>query len=530
MSIRSDIPSLARLEHEIGARLGRGDLAGAAHVAGVCRRVWPSSPSGWLYGSMVVLAADDKPGALAIIEEGLVSHPSNVQCLLQKAEVLLAMGRREESLDAAVAAAANAGDTVPALGAISDFLVYAREHGRALAILDRAVAAAPANPTMRLKRAAVYRFIGDFERSTCDYEEVLHVAPGDTEALKSLSELRRQTKDNNRIADIQEALTHTPAGSLEASHLHFALAKSFEDLGEHALSWQHLSEGNRIEHSQAPYNSALDEAAIGRLMAGFPDLEAPRTDTTGEAPIFIVGLPRSGTTLVERVISGHSQVHGAGELAAWTESQDAAARRLGAAQPRDWLSYASSLGALDPGLVAQEYLARTRAWRGTRARFCDKQTLNFFYCPVILRAFPQARIIHVTRHPLASCYALYKARFAPGIYRFCYDLKDLGDFYIRYHRLMAHWHRILPGRILDVAYEDMVTALEPTTRRMLDYLGLNFEAACLDFHLNQAASTTSSSVQARQPLYDTSLQQWRHHEAALAPLRAQLEAAGIVIP
>jgi tetratricopeptide (TPR) repeat protein len=528
MSTRPDVPSLARLEHEIGLRLGQGDLLGAARAAAVCRTAWPSSPSGWLYGSMVVLLADDKVGALAIIEEGLASHPSNVQCLLQKAEVLLAMGRREESLGAVTAAAANAGDVVPALGALADFLTYAREHTRALAILDRAVAAAPSDPAMLLKRAAVRRYVGDFERSGLDYEEVLRLTPGDTEALKSLSELARQTPEHNHIAATEDALRRAPAGSHDAGSLRFALAKSCEDLGEHERSWEHLVAGNRIEHSLARYDSALDEAAIGQLLASFPDVEGAWPDTTAEAPIFIVGLPRSGTTLVERIIGSHSQVHGAGELAAWTESQNAAAQRLGTMRPSDWISYASALAALDPALVAREYLARTRAWRGTRTRFCDKQTLNFFHCAVILRAFPQARILHVTRHPLASCYSLYKARFPPGTFRFCYDLKDLGDFYIRYRRVMDHWHRILPGRILDVAYEDVVKALAPTTRRMLDYAGLPFEEACLAFHLNPAAATTSSSVQARQPLYESSLEQWRHHEGGLAPLRSQLEAAGIL--
>jgi len=203
--------------------------------------------------------------------------------------------------------------------------------------------------------------------------------------------------------------------------------------------------------------------------------------------------------------------------------------RFGSSTPTDWLGYASMLGSVDAGLVAGEYLERARARRGTRPRFSDKQVINFFYCPLIFRAFPQARIVHLTRHPLAACYAIYKARFGANTYPFAYNLVELGDFYIGYRKLMAHWHRILPGRIFDLAYEDVVTAQEPTTRRLLDYVGLPFEEACLQFHLNPASTATSSAVQVRQPLYDSSLQQWRHYEAELAPLRKQLEAAGIPV-
>jgi hypothetical protein len=193
-----------------------------------------------------------------------------------------------------------------------------------------------------------------------------------------------------------------------------------------------------------------------------------------------------------------------------------------------WLGYASALSDLDGESIAREYLARSRSRRGDKARFSDKQTANFFYCALILRAFPNARIVHLTRHPLAACYAIYKTRFY-GTFAFGNDLADLGDFYVDYRRLMAHWHRIVPGRILDLAYEEVVTSLEPATRRLLDYVGLPFEAACLEFHRNPAATMTASSVQVRRPLYDSSLQQWRNYADELKPLRARLEAAGIAV-
>jgi hypothetical protein len=263
-----------------------------------------------------------------------------------------------------------------------------------------------------------------------------------------------------------------------------------------------------------------------RIIAGFSDVRIADGDKTAESPIFIVGLPRTGTTLVERIIGRHSQINSAGELSALSEAIDAAmTRTTGSASP-DWQRYAEALPALDGTVIAEEYLARSRPWRGERPRFSDKQLTNFLYCGLILRAFPNARIVHLTRHPLAACYAIYKNRF-DGTYPFSYDLSEIAEFFIGYRRLMAHWHRVLPDRILDVAYEDVVSDLETATRRLLEYLDLPFEADCLEFHLNPAPVKTASSVQVRQPLYDSSLHNWKHYDAQLLPLRKRLEAAGI---
>jgi hypothetical protein len=221
-------------------------------------------------------------------------------------------------------------------------------------------------------------------------------------------------------------------------------------------------------------------------------------------------------------------VHSAGELGALSEAIGAVVDAQAPLLTEGWLGFASALGGLDGEAIAREYLTRSRSRRGDKPRFSDKQTANFFYCALILRAFPNARIVHLTRHPIAACYAIYKTRFY-GTFAFGNDLAELGDFYVDYRRLMAHWHSILPGRILDVAYEDVVTALEPTTRRLLDYVGVPFEPACLEFHRNPAATMTASSVQVRRPIYDSSLQQWQNYVAELAPLRARLEAAGIKI-
>jgi hypothetical protein len=232
--------------------------------------------------------------------------------------------------------------------------------------------------------------------------------------------------------------------------------------------------------------------------------------------------------MVERILGSHSQVHPAGELPALSEAISAVLSRSADVAALDWAEYASRLSGVRGDALAGEYLARAASRRGARPRFCDKQTSNFYYCPLILRAFPNATIVHVTRHPLAACFAIYRTRFN-GTFPFSYDLDELAAYYAGYRRLMAHWHAVLPGRIVDVAYEDVVGDQEATTRRLLDAAGLPFEPACLEFHRNAAAVTTASAVQVRRPLYDSSLAHWRHYARGLAPLAEKLAAAGIAV-
>jgi tetratricopeptide (TPR) repeat protein len=521
-------PSLPDFQFEIGARMARGDWAAAAAAAAGCRTAWPADSAGWLLGSIAALFADKKEAALALVEERLATDPGDVQCLLQKAECLLALGRRTEALTAAHEGAVHAGTDAAALDAVGTFLVYAAAHSRALEIYDRAVEAAPQNAAIIGKRAEVHRFLGNFDFSARDHESVLEISPMNPDALKGLAELRHQSADQNAVAAMEAALAAAPAESEDITTLHYGLAKSYEDLGEYAASWRHLSAANKRQRARFQYDPAHERAVIGRIIAGFPHVEPVAADATGEQPIFIVGLPRTGTTLVERILGNHSQIHSAGELSALSEAIGAVVDASAPVLSEGWLGFASVLGELDGESIAREYLARSRSRRGDRPRFSDKQTANFFHCALILRAFPNARIVHLTRHPLAACHAIYKTRFY-GTFPYGNDLAELGDFYLDYRRLMAHWHSVVPGRIMDLAYEDVVTALEPTVRRLLDFVDVPFEPACLEFHRNPTATMTASSVQVRKPIYDSSLHLWKNYAAELAPLRARLEAAGIKI-
>jgi tetratricopeptide (TPR) repeat protein len=514
----------ATFERDIIGRLGSGDVAGAAALAAECRAARPEARAGWHFGSVAALLAGEHDRALALANEWLRIHPADAPGLLQRSKCHFALGDRAGA-NAAASAAIKASEDPALLDAIGEYLFHVSEYPLALAAYDRALGLRPGDPHLSAKRGVMHWTLGRFDQAAADYQAVLARVPGDPGALKALVELEPQRADRNRIADIEAALRSVPAGSKAAATLHLALAKSYEDMAEHGASWRHLLAGNRIERSLFQYDVAADRAMVERLIASFPDVESGCPDSTGESPIFIVGLPRTGTTLLERVIGRHSQVHAAGEMSALAEALGVALQRMGPQAANDWPHFAARA---DGGSIAREYISRVGARRGDRPRFTDKLPTNFLYCPVIMRAFPRARIVHLTRHPLATCYAIFKARFA-GAYPFAYDLTELGTFYLAYRRLMAHWHRILPGRILDVAYEDLVTGLEPTVRGLCRFLDLPYEAQCLEFHLNPAPTSTASAVQVRRKLYGTSLEQWRNYRQELSPLERQLTAAGIAL-
>jgi tetratricopeptide (TPR) repeat protein len=524
MMANMNAPSLAARDAQIGQLIATGNLPGAAQAAAECRRDWSTDPLGWVLGSVVALLMDLPELALRLIEECLSINGNDLRCLIQRAECLLALGRRNDALQAAADAAASAAGNPAALDAIGEFLVHAGDHAGALGVYDSALASVPDDAVLLAKRATVLRSLGEFDRAATDHRRILTLRADDSEALKGLADLGLDASEE-LVAAMESALARTAPHSREAAALHFGLAKVREDRHEFTPAWHHLSAANAIERKFFDYDPRVDMAVVDRLVSGFRDVEPAPSDTSGESPIFIVGLPRTGTTLVERIVSSHSAVHAAGELPALSEAISIVAK-AGTSASRNWLEFTRLLPALQGPPIAREYLARAGGRRGTKPRFIDKQPTNFFYAPLIFRAFPHAKVVHLTRHPLAACYAIFKTRFQ-GAFPFAYDLSELGQFYLGYRRVMSHCHKILPGRIMDVAYEEVIADQEAATRRILDYLDLPFEPACLDFHLNPASTATASAIQVRKPIYSSSIDLWRQYASELEPLAKLLRDGGL---
>jgi hypothetical protein len=306
-------------------------------------------------------------------------------------------------------------------------------------------------------------------------------------------------------------------------HLDFALGKALEDAREYEASFRHYAAGNQRRRSQLRWDGAANRAHVEaneRLFTA--DFFAARHGQGCPAadPIFVVGLPRSGSTLIEQILASHSQIEGTMELPDVAAIARGLSDKIAGDSP---LLYLEALAAAAPAELAalgQDYLDRTRIQRKTgRPHFIDKMPNNFAYTGLIHLMLPGAIIIDARRHPLATCFSAWKQHFARG-QSFTYDLAELGEYYADYVRLMAHFDAVLPGRVLRVDHEALVTDTEGEVRRLLAHCGLAFEPGCLDFHRNQRPVRTASSEQVRQPITTAGLDQWRHYEPWLGDLKA----------
>ncbi|HEY2678084.1 MAG TPA: sulfotransferase [Steroidobacteraceae bacterium] len=457
-------------------------------------------------------------------------EPHDSQRLLSRAQSLLALGRRSDACEAAAAAQLSAPPDPALFDAIGSLFSRANAQQRALAAFEQAVALAPRNPHFIFNRATVLRFLGRLADAEADYDRVIALKPGDYEAYKNRSDLRTQSVDANHLDELEALLAKGIPEWRGHVQIRYALAKEYEDIGDYAKSFHHLQAGAQKRREQIRYDVAVDVATVDAIIASLPGTPSNAIDQhhgpvqVGN-PIFIVGLPRSGTTLVERILGSHSAVFSAGELPDFALSIVDAVR---AATGKTQLSRGELIARsaeLDFAMLGRDYLKRARGTAAAEGRFIDKMPLNYLYCGLIGRALPSAKIVHVTRQPMAICYAMYKTLFEDG-YPFSYDLKEIGRYYIAYRRLMDHWHATLQSSMYTVNYESLVADQRAETLKLLEFCGLDWQDACMDFHRNASATTTASAVQVRQPLYDSSVDQWRHYAAPLAQLNDQLRAAG----
>ena len=481
----------------------------------------------------------DWTGALLQIDRALLAKPGMGQGLLTRAQCLLALGRRDEARGSAAAALAGATADPLLLDALGSFFSFVGDQPTALDAFEQAAALAPDNAHIIFNRATVRRFLGQLAAAEADYDRVIALRPADCEAYKNRSDLRTQTVDRNHIAELERLAAQGLADWRSEVQIRYALAKEYEDLGDYRNSFEQLRQGAAKRRENLRYDVRNDVSTVDWIIEAFPAgreaaasvRAAPQQATTQPAapqpaaPIFIVGLPRSGTTLVDRILSSHSQVRSAGELNDFALSLVARVRSEsgGGQLPRHELVARSAQ--VDFAALGRDYLARARAVIGEGC-FTDKMPLNYLYCGLIQRALPNARIVHLTRHPMAAGYAMYKTLFKDG-YPFSYDLDEIARYYIAYRKLMDHWNAVMPGAIHSVNYENLVTDQISETRKLLEFCGLDWQDACAEFHRNPSATTTASASQVRRPIYDSSVAQWRHYAAQLVVLSDALESAGI---
>ena len=399
-------------------------------------------------------------------------------------------------------------------------LALVGEDRRVIEIYEALLADYPRQPRLWLNYGHTLRAVGRREDAVAAYKRSLELAPGLGDAYWSLANLKVAALGAADEDAMLQALTRGDLTADDRLHLHFALGKALEDRGEHAGAFEHYAKGAALRRAETPYDAHEITDLLRRSQALFtPAFLAEHTGSgsNSEAPIFIVGLPRSGSTLVEQILASHSRVEGTMEL----PDLGLIARGFG----RD---YPEALARLDPATLkalGERYVATTQVHRKLgRPHFIDKMPNNFQHVGLIQLILPKARIIDARRHPLGSGFSAFKQHFAQG-QSFSYDLGDIGRYYRDYVAWMDHVDAVLPGRVHRVIYEDLVQDTEAEVGRLLAYCDLPFEEACLRFHENSRAVRTVSSEQVRRPIFRDGLDQWRAFEPWLDPMKAALGPA-----
>ena len=402
--------------------------------------------------------------------------------------------------------------------------MQAGDYQAALAMFDRILESLPTDPVTLTSKGHAYKTDGRYDEAVAAYRSAIECAPQHGEAYYSLANLKVYEFGDDELDRMLAQRHETNLSHNDRVYLNFALGKAYEDRNDFETSFRYYATGNRLKKTRSTYDADRMTADLGAQHEVCTTALFERRADKGYAapdPIFIVGLPRAGSTLLEQILSSHSQVDGTLELPNILSLSQRLRRRArqGKASP-----YPQVLGELQDEELLQfgrDFIEDTRIHRREAPFFIDKMPNNFRHIGLIHLILPNAKIIDARRHPLACCFSGFKQLFAEG-QEFTYDLGDLGQYYRDYVDLMDHWDAVLPGKVLRVQYEDVVHDTAGQVRRILDYCGLPHEEACVRFYETKRSVRTPSSEQVRQPIYTIALEQWRHFEAWLEPLKVAL--------
>jgi predicted Zn-dependent protease len=535
----------------------RGDAKGADTA--YAQQVKYSTNDPRLIAAASALIAGDIPQAETLLRAHLLQFPTDLAALRMLSEVAARLGRdadAEKLLEHCL-------DLAPSFtGARYNYaLILHRRNNPAAALeqLETLLKAEPRNPAYLNTQAVVLAKIGDYrecleiyadvlarnpkgakiwmnyahalsaagrqKESIAAYRRSIGLAPNLGEAYWSLANLKTFRFTAGELQAMRAQLQRTDLGDEDRFHFHFALGKALEDAEDYAASFAHYAEGNRLRREKIYYDADETDAVVERSKAAYtPEFFSQRAGFGSQAPdpIFIVGLPRAGSTLIEQILSSHSQVEGTMELQNILNMARELRGQKTEEEDPNYMQVLAQLSAEQCRALGERYLEETRIQRKTgRPFFIDKMPNNWLHVGFIHLILPNAKIIDARRHPMACCFSGYKQHFARGQH-YAYSLGEIGRYYAKYVELMAHMDRVLPGKIHRVIYEQMIEDTEGEVRRLLDYCNLPFEDACLRFYENERAVRTASAYQVRQPIFREGLEQWKRFDPWLDPLREAL--------
>ena len=507
--------------------LNRGQVQQASDCCRQILAIQPDLVEGHFLVGLVALEMRDRRTALSAFGSVTQLQPDHPAAWAQLAKLFIGDGQLNRA-DAALEKVAEADPDDPMVCDVVG-TIYTRmgEHGSARDWYQKAIANNPDHPPYLLNYANNLVYHGETGAAEAVLRDIIAIDENNPQAHWVLASARK-AGNREHVEQMRTLLeSHRQHPRLEAFY-HYAIGKELEDLQEWDEAFDAFQRGADVRRKTVEYDEAAEiemfEFLEERFTADWVDDGSAGHDA--DAPIFVLGQPRTGTTLIERIISSHSQVHSSGEL----QQFGMAVRRLSKhTDPRRFSKqlFESALE-LDCARVGAVYMESTRRVQGDTPRFVDKLPQNYFYIPMILKALPNARIVHLTRDPMDACFASYKQLFADA-YLHSYDLEEMARHHCRYRGLMAAWRERFPGRFLDISYEKTVSDLEPNARRLVEFLGLPWEDACLRFHEQKHAVSTASAVQVREPAHTRSIGRWRKYGERLQPMRRILEQNGLEI-
>lgn len=505
------------------AALQQGKAKDAAEFCRKAIGAEPQNPDAHFLVGLVALDMTDLKTAARAFGSVTKLAPNHAAAWAQLARIFIRLGqpaRAEKALAEAKRAGVRDAPVADLVGVVSSMLGDQKEARR---WYETACARSPDSDEYAVNLATACMFLGDNDEAKAVLETVLKRNDRVAQAQWLYSSIEKA-----KVAARGDMLMVRASGESahSVSFLAYAAGKEFEDCEAWDKAFAAFETGARAKRSLIDYDEAAEEKYFAALENTFNDAWAamPRDGVDDPSPIFVIGQPRTGTTLIEQVIASHSEVESAGELQQFRLSVRRLAKDGGGDRPQ--AGQVASWSEIDARALGAEYLRVSAPMRGDAARFVDKLPGNYQYVPLILAALPNARIVHLTRDPMDSCFASFKQLFADAYFH-SYDQGEMARHHARYRRLMAHWRRLFPGRFLDISYEEIVCDLEPNARRLIGFLGLSWQDQCLSFHEREGAVATASAVQVREKPHTRSVGRWRRYETQLAPMRLALEAAAI---
>lgn len=536
--MNSDNTATAGLHRAAQRAVQAGDFRKAHQYCLEILKADPTFADAWFLCAVIAAHNGQVQKATEILERALLLAPDNPEYQAEMGKHLVSLHQHSKALEHANRALSAKPQAIPTLNTLGTVFSRVGEHGPALDCFEKAVQQLKAKekkttlPTefqaeLFFNLATSMQFAGRFEGADTAYETAIALQPFLFKAHSGQSSNRKQSADCNHLERLESLRTavKTPRDRL---HLGHAIAKEREDLGQYEAALEALLFAKDSQAALAGYSFADDAAQFAALQDIFT--AARRRDAnsghTSPEPIFIVGMPRTGTTLVEQIVSSHSSVMAAGEL----QNFPLAVKRMTQTPSPDVLDLETLQASrnLDMAKLGEAYINSTRPQTGSTPRFIDKLPLNFMYIGLILEALPNAKIICLRRDPMDTCLSNFRQLFAVDFkhYHYNYDLLTCGQYFIEFDKLMRHWHSVNPGKIFDVQYEGLVAEPDVVSKALLDHCELAWEPQCLDFHKRQTSVATPSAVQVRQGIYSTSVNRWQRYGKALQPLLNLLRSAG----